>query len=231
MTTRLVQVREKVLKGNDEVAAALRREFEAAGTAVMSMVSSPGSGKTALLEATLTKLRGRYRAAALVGDLATDNDARRLGSAGFPVKQINTGDGCHLDAEMVRTALAGWELPELDVLFIENVGNLVCPAAYDLGEQMRVVLLSVTEGDDKPSKYPVIFNTSDVAIITKCDLLKHDVGFDMAAARRSIELVHAGMKVLEVSARTGQGMDAWMTMIESCIATGRGAAKSIERAT
>lgn len=221
MTTRLLQVRENILQKNDLAAAALRKEFEAAGTAVISIVSSPGAGKTALLEATLAALRERYRCAALVGDLATDNDCRRLARAGAPVKQINTGDGCHLDADMIRQALSGWDVGPLDLLFIENVGNLVCPAGYDLGERLRAVLLSVTEGDDKPSKYPVIFHTSDLAVITKTDLLAHDVGFDLAAARANIHAVHPEMPILELSSRTAEGMPAWLGRIEAEIAKAR----------
>lgn len=215
MTTRLLQVQQKALKHNDQAADKLRRQFQAAGTFVVSIVSSPGSGKTALLEATLASLRMRYRVGALVGDLATDNDGRRLARAQVPVHQINTGEGCHLNAQMVQQALDQWNAGPLDVLFIENVGNLVCPASYDLGEHMRVVLLSVTEGDDKPSKYPVIFNTSDVAIITKSDLLTADVGFDVAAARTNIHAVHSGMQVLELSSRTGHGMSTWLSLLES----------------
>lgn len=213
-TTRLVEVRTKVLKENDIVARALREQFQQSGVSVVSLVSSPGSGKTAFLEKTLRALRERYRVAALVGDLATDNDAERLARAEVPVRQITTGTVCHLEAEMVRNALAGWDVGALDWLFIENVGNLVCPASFDLGEALRLVLFSVTEGEDKPRKYPTIFNTADVAIITKMDLAEA-VEFDREAARRSIEAVRPGMKILEVSAKTGQGMDAWLRFLES----------------
>src|SRR5580692_5297409 len=164
--TRMVEVRQNVLKQNDIVARELRQSFRRAGVYVVSLVSSPGSGKTAFLERTLTLLRPDYRVAALVGDLATDNDAARLARSQAPVRQITTGTLCHLEAAMVRTALEGWKLDELDFLFIENVGNLVCPASYDVGEEVRVVLLSVTEGEDKPLKYPTIFNTADLAILT-----------------------------------------------------------------
>lgn len=221
MKTRMVELRENVLQHNDSAADALRQQFEADGTLVISMVSSPGSGKTALLEATLSHFRQRYRVGALVGDMATDNDCRRLARAGVPVQQINTGNECHLDAAMIRQAMGQWKAPGLDLLFIENVGNLICPACYDLGEKMRAVLLSVTEGDDKPSKYPVIFNTSDVAIITKADLLAADVGFDIGSARRNIQAVHPGMQVLELSSRTGQGMQAWLSLVESHVAANR----------
>ena len=211
---RLVQVRQNVLKRNDVAARALRERFRAAGTYVVSLVSSPGAGKTAFLEEVLRRLHGGYRVAALVGDLATDNDARRLGRSGAPVKQITTGTVCHLEAEMVETALEGWDLAGLDFLFIENVGNLVCPASFDLGEDLRLVLFSVTEGEDKPLKYPTIFNTADVALITKTDLAAA-VEFDGAAARRSIEAVRPGMAVFEVSAKTGAGVAPWLDYLRS----------------
>ena len=167
---RLIEVRKNVLRANDVVARALREQFRTAGVFVVSLVSSPGSGKTAFLEQTLTLLRPQYRVAALVGDLATENDALRLARSGAPVRQITTGTLCHLEAAMVQKALDGWDLNQLDILFIENVGNLVCPSSYDLGENLRAVLISVTEGEDKPLKYPTIFNSADVAIITKMDL-------------------------------------------------------------
>ena len=186
---RLVEVRQKVLKQNDVVARELRRTFNEAGVFVVSLVSSPGTGKTALLERTLRELVQRgHRVAALVGDLATDNDATRLARSGAPVRQIVTGTVCHLEAEMVRTAMNGWKLEDFEFLFLENVGNLVCPASYDLGEDWRAVLISTTEGEDKPLKYPTIFNTADVALITKIDLAEA-VGFDRAAVLASIEKV------------------------------------------
>lgn len=207
--TRLVEVRTRILKENDVVARALRERFHQSGVFVVSLVSSPGSGKTMLLEKTLTALREQFRVAALVGDLATENDARRLARAEVPVRQIATGTVCHLEAEMVQQALDDWELAELDFLFLENVGNLVCPATYDLGEDLRLVLFSVTEGEDKPLKYPTIFNTSDLAVITKIDLAEA-VEFDRAAARHSVESVRPGMPILELSAKTGQGMQEWI---------------------
>lgn len=206
---RLVEVRQNILKRNDLVARELRSRFRAAGVFVVSLVSSPGSGKTAFLERTLSSLRTKARVAALVGDLATDNDAARLARTLAPVRQIVTGTICHLDAEMVQKALGDWKLEELDFLFIENVGNLVCPSSYDLGEDLRAVLMSVTEGEDKPLKYPTIFNTADVAIITKTDLVEA-VEFDWEAARRNIEAVRPGMETIAVSAKTGAGMDQWM---------------------
>jgi hydrogenase nickel incorporation protein HypB len=213
---RLIEVRQQVLKQNDVVARALRQRFHEAGVYVVSLVSSPGTGKTAFLEEVLGVLRARYRVAALVGDLATDNDARRLARARVPIRQITTGTVCHLEAEMVRQALQGWEVNELDFLFIENVGNLVCPSSYDLGEDLRLVLLSVTEGEDKPLKYPTIFNTADVAVLTKIDLAAA-VGFDRAAAHRGIQSVRPGMQVFEVSAKTGEGMDQWVRFLESLL--------------
>jgi hydrogenase nickel incorporation protein HypB len=211
---RLVQVRQQVLKHNDVVARALRERFRQAGVCVVSLVSSPGAGKTTFLEKVLGLLRGRHRVAALVGDLATDNDARRLARSGAPVRQISTGSVCHLEAEMVRTALDGWELKELDFLFVENVGNLVCPASFDLGESLRLVLFSVTEGEDKPLKYPTIFNTADVALLTKIDLAEA-VEFDAAAAHRNIQAVRPGMPVLEVSAKTGAGLERFLDFLHA----------------
>lgn len=210
---RLVEIRRNVLNKNDLLARELRQRFQDAGTRVISLVSSPGSGKTALLEKTLRSLRDRYRVAALVGDLATENDAGRLARAQVPVRQITTGTTCHLEAEMVTRALDEWRLDALDLLFIENVGNLVCPSSYDLGETMRVVLMSVTEGEDKPLKYPTIFNGADVAVITKIDLAAA-VEFDRAAAYASIEAVRRGMPVCEVSARSGEGFDGWLALVE-----------------
>jgi hydrogenase nickel incorporation protein HypB len=213
--TRLVQVRQRVLKRNDEIARTLRARFRKLGVYVVSLVSSPGAGKTEFLEKTLSRLvDSGLRVAALVGDLATDNDARRLARSRAPVRQITTGTVCHLDAEMVEAALEGWDLDTLDILFIENVGNLVCPSSYDLGEDLRLVLFSVTEGEDKPLKYPTIFNTADMALITKIDLAAA-VGFDAEAAHRSIEAVRPGMSVLEVSARDDQSMSAWLEELQA----------------
>ena len=210
---RLVEVRKNVLKQNDVFARALRERFREAGVLAVSLVSSPGSGKTAFLEKTLRLLHPRYRVAALVGDLATENDAARLARSQAPVKQIITGTVCHLEAAMVQNALNGWDLHELDFLFIENVGNLVCPSSYDLGEDLRFVLLSVTEGEDKPLKYPTIFNSADVAVITKSDLA-NAVEFDEPVARRNIHAVCPGMEVFKLSAKTGEGMTAYLEFLE-----------------
>jgi hydrogenase nickel incorporation protein HypB len=206
---RLLEVRKNVLKQNDVTARALRDRFRAQGTFVVSLVSSPGAGKTTFLEKSLAMLRRDYRVAALVGDLATENDALRLARSGAPVKQITTGTLCHLEAAMIEKALVGWDIGQLDLLFIENVGNLVCPASYDLGEDLRLVLLSVTEGEDKPLKYPTIFNSADVAVITKADLATA-VEFDEQAAYANIQAVRPGMHALKVSAKTNEGMDVYL---------------------
>jgi hydrogenase nickel incorporation protein HypB len=209
-------VRKNVLRQNDVIARSLRERFRAERTFVISLVSSPGAGKTALLEKTLTLLRPQYRVAALVGDLATENDASRLARSRAPVKQITTGTLCHLDATMVEHALDGWDIGPIDFLFVENVGNLVCPASYDLGEDLRLVLLSVTEGEDKPLKYPTIFNTADVAVITKIDLAAA-VEFDEVSANANIQAVRPGMPVLKVSAKSGEGMDGYLRFLSACL--------------
>jgi len=195
------------------LAAELRNRFSGVGVRVINLVSSPGAGKTSLLEYTLRELQPRFSVAALVGDLATDRDAQRLSRAATKVQQITTGTVCHLDAEMIGTAIADWQLELLDFLFIENVGNLVCPASYDVGETMRAVLLSVTEGEDKPLKYPTIFNSADFAIITKIDLAEA-VGFNRDEARKNIHEVSPDLPIVETSARTGIGMDLWMDRLE-----------------
>ncbi len=213
MTTRIVELRRGILKKNDELAAGLRNRFTSAGVLVLNLVSSPGTGKTTFLERTLRELRARgTKVAALVGDLETDNDARRLAASGAPVRQINTHGICHLDAEMIDKHLSDWEsvaLPTLDYLFIENVGNLVCPSSYDLGEKIRVALLSVTEGEDKPLKYPTLFNSADAAVITKIDIAE-PCGFDRELALKNINEIRPGIRVFETSAKTGAGMDAWL---------------------
>ena len=213
MTTRIVELRQGILKKNDELARGLRGRFTTAGVLVLNLVSSPGTGKTAFLERTLRELRARgSRAAALVGDLETDNDARRLAASGAPVRQINTHGICHLDAEMIDRHLAGWEgveLGALDYLFIENVGNLVCPSSYDLGEKIRVALLSVTEGEDKPLKYPTLFNSADAAVITKMDIAEA-VDFNRATALGNIREIRPGIRIFETSAKTGAGMEEWL---------------------
>lgn len=216
VSPRMVEVRARILKENDMLARELRERFQQAGISVISVVSSPGSGKTTFLEALMAHVAKRWRIAVLVGDLATENDAARLRRACSQVKQITTGTVCHLDAKMIASALEEWKLEGLDLLLIENVGNLVCPSSYDLGEEMRVVLLSATEGEDKPLKYPTIFNTADVAVLTKMDLAEV-VEFDRAAALANIQSVRPGMRVLEVSAKTGQGMDEAVALFETTI--------------
>lgn len=206
MEPRIVDVRRKILKENDVLARSLRERFRSANVEVISLVSSPGAGKTTLLERLLTELNRDFHVAALVGDLATENDAARLARSGAPVKQITTGTVCHLDAGMVDRALSDWRLEEIDFLFIENVGNLVCPSSFDLGEDLRLVLVSTTEGEDKPLKYPTIFNTADVAVLTKLDLAEA-TGFDRAELVRNIGLVRPGIPVLETSSRSGLGIE------------------------
>ena len=226
MIPRIVEVRQNVLRKNDELARSLRTRFDHAGVFVVSLVSSPGSGKTELLQRTLSEMRTTKQVAALVGDLATDRDARRLALSGAPVRQITTGTVCHLDAQMVDRALDGWDLDTLDLLFIENVGNLVCPASYDLGEHARVVLMAVTEGEDKPRKYPTIFNSADAAVITKIDLADA-VNFDADEAVASIRSIRPELPVIEVSSRTPSGLGHWFrwldaTMNQSRMADARG---------
>jgi len=212
--TRTVEIHEAIRASNDRLAAQNRRLFQAKGLRVLNLLSSPGSGKTALLERTLANLGGRSRMAVIVGDLASDNDARRLRQTGAPIVQITTGDVCHLEAAMIARALEQFDLDALDTIFIENVGNLVCPAAYDLGEEARVVLLSVTEGEDKPLKYPTLFKTADVMLVTKTDLAEV-VGFDREAALNNLRRIAPQAILLEVSARTGAGMEAWYTYLEN----------------
>jgi len=211
-----VDVRQKVLAANMEAAAALRAEFAARRTLVVNLISSPGSGKTTFLERTVADLKGRFRLGGLEGDIATERDADRLRRHGIPARQILTGGACHLDARQVRQALEDEKgaLSGLDVLFIENVGNLICPTGYDLGEDFKVVLLSVTEGDDKPFKYPSIFSKAAVAILTKMDLLPH-VDFDLPAVRDQIRTLRPGGTLLETSARTGAGMEGWYALLAS----------------
>jgi len=222
MTTRIVELRRGILKKNDELAAELRARYVAAGVLVLNLVSSPGTGKTAFLERTMRELKARgARVAALVGDLETDNDARRLASSGAPVRQINTHGICHLDAEMIGKHLEDWpgvELNQLDYLFIENVGNLVCPSSYDLGERIRVALLSVTEGEDKPLKYPTLFNSADAAVITKIDLAE-PCAFDREAALKNINEIRPGIRIFETSAKTGAGMEEWLAYLATARAT------------
>ena len=213
---RLVEVRQNILKQNDLLARALRQRFEREDVTVVSLVSSPGAGKTFLLEKILGHLHADYRVGALVGDLATENDAARLMRSGARVQQITTGTVCHLDAQMVENALQDWELSELDFLFIENVGNLVCPASYDLGERLRLVLMSVTEGEDKPLKYPTIFNTADAAVITKMDLASA-AEFNLELACANIESVRPGMPIFSVSSKSDAGMNELLESLKTLL--------------
>jgi hydrogenase nickel incorporation protein HypB len=214
-TPRILEVRTKILKKNDEPARAMRQQFDRLGLLVVNLVSSPGTGKTSFLLETLRRLREQGEpVAAIVGDLETDNDARRLAESGAPVRQIMTHGLCHLEADMVAQELADWNLADFHYLFIENVGNLVCPTSWDLGEHVRLALLSVTEGEDKPLKYPGLFNTADVAAITKCDLAEA-CEFNRDLAMANIASVRPGMTVFETSAKQGTGIDQWLAYLAS----------------
>lgn len=204
----------KVLNENARVAAELRERFREHRVLAVNLISSPGSGKTTLLEKTLEALPRTGRVAVLTGDLQTENDADRLRRYGFPVKQITTGGTCHLDARMIEKHIADWDLGELDVLIIENVGNLVCPSSYDLGERIRVALLSVTEGEDKPLKYPTLFNSADAAVITKIDIAE-PCGFNRDLALQNINETRPGIRIFETSAKTGAGMEQWLGYLEA----------------
>ena len=206
------EAKQRILAANAAAARALRERCERSGTLVVNLISSPGSGKTALLEASARRLAGRWRMAAVVGDIATERDAERLRAAGLPARQIVTGGACHLDARMLAEALEQAAFPELDLLFVENVGNLVCPASFDLGESFKVVLLSVTEGADKPLKYPGIFSKAEVALITKLDLAPH-LAFDIEAARAEIRSLRPDGTLLGLSSKTGEGMEEWCELL------------------
>jgi len=207
-----VSIQQSLLDKNDRLAERNRGFFRAKKLLVLNVLSSPGSGKTTFIQKTAEALKGKLRLAVIVGDLATDNDAARLRQAGIPVVQITTGTVCHLEADMVARAAGQIDLDQVDVLVIENVGNLVCPAAYDLGEDLRVVLLSVTEGEDKPLKYPPMFHSAQVAVVTKGDL-SAATGFDRAQALANLNRISHHARVFELSARTGQGMDAWLAFL------------------
>jgi hydrogenase nickel incorporation protein HypB len=209
MNVSQVPVAKKVLSENDRIAAELRAAYEAHGVYCVNLISSPGSGKTSLLERTLERFPSGSRAAILTGDVQTDNDARRLARYGFPVRQITTAGACHLDARMVQRALEGWSLRDFDLLLVENVGNLVCPTSYDLGEHAKIVILSVTEGEDKPLKYPGIFRKARLMILNKMDLLPY-VPFDAALAKQYAWSIHPDLEILETSCTTGQGLDNWI---------------------
>ena len=214
---RRIRVVNRILEANERVAGENRKKFAAAGVRALNLMSSPGAGKTALLEATLPRLeKAGVRAAVIAGDIATTRDAERIARVGAPVVQITTegfGGECHLEAPAIRQALDQVELAGLDLLFIENVGNLVCPAEFDLGEDARVVLLSVTEGEDKPLKYPLAFRVADLAVITKIDLLPH-LRADIAALRENLYRVNPKLERVELSAETGEGMAPWLAWLD-----------------
>lgn len=209
-----IPVEQKVLNENQRIAAELRERFHEHSLLCVNLISSPGSGKTSLLERTLESFAPATRVLVLTGDIQTENDARRLARFGFPAKQITTGGTCHLDARMIEKALADWRLENLDLLLIENVGNLVCPSSYDLGEAAKIVVLSVTEGEDKPLKYPAIFSKSELMILNKVDLLPY-VNFDAQQARANAQRVHPGMEIIEVSCTTGVGLEQWRAWLET----------------
>lgn len=215
-----VDVRQRVLAANEAAAAALRRAFAVSKTLVVNLISSPGAGKTTLLERTVAALGGGLRLAAVEGDIATEWDAERLRRAGIPAKQILTGGACHLDARQVEGALAEAAFGPVDVLFVENVGNLICPTAYDLGEDFKVALLSVAEGADKPFKYPAIFARAEVTVITKADLLPY-VEFDLDTVRQQVAALRPGGEFLVTSSRTGEGIGAWCQLLQRRLAAKR----------
>jgi hydrogenase nickel incorporation protein HypB len=216
---RTVQVEERVLAKNDEAAAANRAWLAERGVLAVNLISSPGSGKTELLVQTLQRLHGRLASAVIVGDQQTDNDARRLQGHGAPVRQIETGAACHLNASQVGAVLPEVVGAGVRLLFVENVGNLVCPAAFDLGERFKIAVLSVTEGEDKPLKYPVLFSDAPVVVVTKADLLPHlDVSLDVL--RANLKRVRPDVTIFELSAKTGQGLDVWIEYLESVVSRG-----------
>ena len=222
-----VTLQRSLMEKNDRLAERNRGFFRAKKLLVLNVVSSPGSGKTTFIRETATKLAGRLRLGVIVGDLATDNDAARLRTAGIPVVQITTGTVCHLDADMVAKAAEQMNLDELDVLVIENVGNLVCPADYDLGEDLRVVLLSVTEGEDKPLKYPPMFHSAHVAVVTKNDMASA-AGFDRNLALANLGRVSHHARIFELSAKTGDGMMAWLDFLAEQQTAVKSKTKNIE---
>jgi len=210
-----VDVHDRILSENERQAAHNREHFGAAGVFALNLMGSPGAGKTAILEATARRLAGRRKLGAIAGDLATDHDAARLEREGVPSRSITTGNACHLDAAMVHHALHHMAWDALDYLFIENVGNLVCPAVYDLGEHLNVVALSVTEGEDKPLKYPVMFKKADLVLVTKIDLLPHLPGISVDVIWDALQRVMPKPTMLTFSAVTGEGVDEWIHWLES----------------
>ena len=209
-----IPVIRNVLEANDKIAAHLRGLFAGHHVLVLNLISSPGAGKTSLLERTLTDLRTEFRMAVVEGDLQTDNDARRVAATGAKAVQINTDGGCHLDSNMVLEAIAAFDLADLDILFIENVGNLVCPVEFDCGEDAKVALLSVTEGDDKPEKYPLLFNLAQALVLNKVDLLPY-VDFSLERAKDFSTRLNKDLEIFDVSCRNGQGLDAWYAWLRA----------------
>jgi hydrogenase nickel incorporation protein HypB len=211
---KVVTVKRRALAANEERAETLRARFAASGTLVANLISSPGSGKTTLLEATVRALDGELSCAVLEGDVATERDADRIRALGVPAHQILTGGACHLDARLVESGLADGGMPDVDILFIENVGNLICPTTYDLGEDFKVVLLSVAEGDDKPVKYPAIFSRAEVAVITKSDLLPY-VPFDLEGVQEQISSLNPDGEILVTSSLAGDGVEGWIALLKT----------------
>ena len=216
-----IEVITAILGENDRVAAHNRTHFDGHGVLAVNLMSSPGAGKTSLLEATIRALAGRLRVAVIEGDLATENDAARIRACGVPAVQISTGNACHLDATMVHDALHDLALDGLDVLFVENVGNLVCPASFDLGQHRNVTLLSVPEGDDKPAKYPVMFRAADLSLVTKTDLLQYIGEFSLERARDSLRQIGYAGATIELSSRGGPGFEAWLAWLDREVAAQR----------
>ena len=212
-----VPVEKKVLNENQQIAERLRSRFRENNVLCVNLISSPGAGKTSLLERTLQCMDRGTRVAVLTGDIQTENDADRLKRFGFPVRQITTGGTCHLDGRMIEKGLEGWSLADLDILFIENVGNLVCPSSYDLGEEAKIVVLSTAEGEDKPLKYPSIFFKSELMILNKIDLLPY-VNFNREQARLNARRVHPEMEIIEVSCTTNDGLDQWLAWLNRRLA-------------
>ena len=228
--TATIEVITAILGENDRVAAHNREHFDQHGVLALNLMSSPGAGKTALLEATIRALDGRFKVAVVEGDLATENDAARIRACGVPAVQITTGNACHLDAQMVHDALHDLPLAGLDVLFIENVGNLVCPASFDLGQHRNITLLSVPEGDDKPAKYPVMFRAADLSLITKTDLLPYLTDFSVARAHEALRQIGYGGTTIELTNRGGDGFAAWLAWLDREVAAQRARAARGEKA-
>jgi hydrogenase nickel incorporation protein HypB len=216
----VVTVKRRALAANEERAEALRRRFAETQTLVVNLISSPGSGKTTLLEATVRRLKAEHRCAVVEGDVATERDADRIRALGVEAHQILTGGGCHLDARLVERALDDAPLLPADILFIENVGNLICPTTYDLGEDFKVAVLSTTEGDDKPFKYPAIFARAEVTVVSKIDLLPH-LPFDIQAVREQLQSLNPTGTIVETSATTGEGIDLWCGLLQDRLADKR----------